>query len=256
MATSPMLYRSIVALNRDSHRKLKFDQADRPYAFASKTHLIPAVIGEFARAQRHLPILFVPGNPQPAPVFLVGVRPGHNAFVDSQGRWRGDYVPAFARRYPFMLGETLDGGSLACIDDTCLSLNQKNGDPLFAEDGSESPFLQQKIRLITDYFGAAKRTDLFTRTLNDLRLLQPVTIEAKALEGGSTALHGLMVVGAARLNEVSGEDLANLRNQGFLAAIYAHIFSLDGMDALREAAFGTTPASPPSTELGEPIVIQ
>jgi hypothetical protein len=135
MATNPMLYRSIVALNRDAHRKLKFDQADRPYAFASKTHLIPAVIDEFARAQRHLPILFVPGNPQPAPVFLVGFRPGHNAFVDSRARWRGDYVPAFARRYPFMLGETQEGGSIACIDDTCLSLNQKSGDPLFTEDG-------------------------------------------------------------------------------------------------------------------------
>jgi hypothetical protein len=256
MATQPMLYRSIVALNRDAHRNLKFDQADQPYAFASKTHLIPAVVDEFARAQRHLPILFVPGSPQPAPVFLVGFRPGHNAFVDARGRWRGDYIPAFARRYPFMLGETPEGGSLACIDDTCSSLNKTRGDPLFAEDGSESAFLQQKIRLITDYFAAAKRTDLFTRALNDLKLLQPVTIEATAPEGASTALHGLSVIGEARLNELPAEDIAGLRSQGFLAPIYAHLFSLDSMDALREAAFGTTPASAPTEALAEPVVIQ
>lgn len=255
MAANPMLYRSIVALNREAHRKLRFDQADRPYAFASKTHLIPAVIDEFARAQRHLPILFVPGSPQPSPVFLVGLKPGHNAFVNSGGRWRGDYVPAFARRYPFMLGETPEGGSLACIDDKCSSLNQKSGDPLFADDGSELPFLQQKIRLISDYFGAAKTTDRFTRTLNDLKLLQPVTIETKTAEG-STALHGLMVVGTVRLSELSGEELANLRNQGFLAAIYAHIFSLNSIDALREAALETIPTSLPPKGLAEPIVIQ
>jgi hypothetical protein len=251
-----MFYRSIVALNRDMHRDLRFDEDNRPYAFAREAHLIPAVIDEFPRAQRHFPILFVPGSPNPAPVFLVGLKPGRNAYVDSEGRWRGDYVPAFVRRYPFMLGETPEGGSLACIDDTCSSLSKTRGDRLFAEDGSESPFLQQKISLVTDYFSAAKRTDLFAAVLNDLKLLQPVTIEAKGPEGGSTALHGLSVVGAAQLNELRPEELARLKDQNFLAGIYAHLFSLDCMDALREVSFGTAPPTSVVKALAEMVSIQ
>jgi hypothetical protein len=244
MTTHPLFYRSVVPLNREAHRKLRLDQGDQPYAFASKTHIIPAVIDEFPVAARHLPILFVPGSPLPSPVFLVGLTPGQNVFVDGQGNWSNSYVPAFVRRYPFMLGETPEGGSLACIDETFPAFKKSNGEALFERDGSDSVFLQQKIRLINDYFAAAKRTDAFARVLHDLQLLRGVTIETKA-EGVSAALHGLLVVNETRLNELPADDFMNLRQQGFLSVIYAHIVSLNAMDALRQATFGSIAASPP-----------
>jgi hypothetical protein len=231
-----MFYQSVVPLNRETHRKLKLNQGDRAYLFAGGTHVIPAVVDEFAAAARHLPILFVPGSPLPSPVFLVGLTPGENAFVDRDGNWREGYVPAFVRRYPFMLGETADGGALACIDEKFSAFNMKSGEALFGEDGSDSPFLQAKVRLINDYFAAAKRTDAFAHALHDLQLLHAVTIETKAPQGASAALHGLLVVNEVRLNELPADDFMKLREQGFLAMIYGHLVSLKSMDALRQAA--------------------
>jgi hypothetical protein len=244
VSNNPMFYNTVVALNRDVHREFRIDDSAHPYAFASASHVIPAVVDEFAAAARHVPILFVPGTPAPSAVFLVGVRPGHNDLVDPEGNWRAGYVPAFLRRYPFMLGETPQGGALACIDDRYVAFNKASGQPLFREDGSDSPFLQQKIQLINDYFAAAKRTDVFMRSLQDLQLLRTVTIEARAPEGVSSAMHGLLVVNEARLNELPADDFMDLRRQGFLAAIYAHLLSLKSIDSLRDAAFGA--ASDPS----------
>jgi hypothetical protein len=252
-----MFYRSVVALNRDKHRELKLEQGDRPYLFASKTHMIPAVIDEFASASRHLPILFVPGTPAPSPVFLVGLSPGRNVFVDMQGNWReGSYIPAFLRRYPFMLGETPEGGSLACIDEQHPSFNTRRGEALFREDGSDTPFLQQKIRLINDYYAAAKRTDLFARSLQDLQLLHSVTIESKTPEGPSSAMHGLLVVSESRLNEMPTEDFMKLRQQGFLAMIYAHLLSLKSTDSLRQTTFAPAAVGPSLEEHLEGTALQ
>ena len=256
MADNPLFYQSVVPLNREAHRLLKLDQSAQSYAFASKSHVSPAVADEFALACRSLTILFVPGVLAPAPVFLVGLKPGQNVLVDEQGGWRAGYVPAFLRRYPFMLGETPEGGSLACIDEKCDFLSRSSGEPLFGDKGLDSALLQQKIHLINDYYAAAKRTELFAGELQRLNLLQPVTIEAKVPQGASTAMHGLLVVSEGRLNDLPAAELVKLRDQGSLAAIYAHLISLKSVDALRDATFRSAALAAPSAQRAEELSLQ
>ena len=238
MPANPMLYRSVSILNRDTHRALRLARDGRDFAYAARTHVVPAVVDEFTLGARFLPILFVPGAPSPAPVFLVGLKPGENLFVGEGGEWRGGHVPTYLRRYPFMLGEAADGAKLACIDDRFANFGRADGDALFNDDGSESSFLQNKIRFINEYMVWAKRTEEFVKTLQDLQLLQAVTIDVRAPDGASHALHGLNIVSEARLDELTVEEFQRLRADGFLSAIYAHLLSLKSIDALKDVAFG------------------
>jgi hypothetical protein len=225
MIDKPLFYQSIVPLNRERHRRLRLDQEGPQFAFAAKTHVIPAVIDEFAAASRRLPIVFLPASPLPTSVFLVGLRPGENVFVDAKGKWTDGYIPAFVRRYPFMLGEIEQGGPVACIDEQFANFDKDKGERLFADDGAETPFLKGRIQLINDYFAAAQRTDVLLKALSDLQLLRPVTIESKLPLGSSAILHGFLTIDETKLNALTNEDFLRLRQEGLLLAIYAHLLT-------------------------------
>jgi hypothetical protein len=66
---------------------------------------------EFAIAARDLLIVFAGNDAKDAgPVALLGLRQNENLYVDAEGQWAANtYVPAFVRRYPFVLAEKPDG---------------------------------------------------------------------------------------------------------------------------------------------------
>lgn len=235
MAENPLFYQNIVPLDRARHRDLRLVRETKPFAFAATSHIIPAVVDEFALAARFLPILFIPAAPHPTPVFLVGTRTGQNLLVDSEGKWIDPYVPAFVRRYPFMLGTPEGASPIICVDDKYEGLRQQDvGERLFAEDGADTPLLQDYARLTETYFAAAKRTETFLETLAALQLLRSVTVEIRSETGANTALHGFLTIDENRLNALPDADFLKLRAEGFLSAIYAHLFSLAAVDRLRQ----------------------
>ena len=240
MVAKPLFYQSIVPLNRDLHKALKLNSRDDRFAFAASSNVIPAVIDEFVPASRHLPILFLPGPKLPSPVFLTGLRSGETPLVDQKGRWQNDYLPAFLRRYPFIIGDVVNSDPIVCIDEES-ALFQNGAEPLFLADGADSPCLQTKIVLMNEYNVSAKRTEHFVETLVDLDLLTAITINVQQADAGEQTLHGLTMVDHARFEHLSDDDFLRLRAHGFLAAIYAHLASLSSIDRLNvQASSGDT----------------
>ncbi|TXM64973.1 SapC family protein [Methylobacterium sp. WL120] len=232
MSDLPLFYRNVVPLNRDSHRALRLAEPAR-FGFARDAHLIPAVTDEFAAACRHLPILFLPEGRVPTPVFITGFRPGRSMLIDEAGAWTGRYLPAYLRRYPFILGEVADADPLVCLDEAADGLataETEAGLPLFGADGSDTPALAERIALTRDYADAARRTAAFGQILQDLGLLRPVTIQGRDPDTGDThTLHGAQGVDERALAELPDADLLRLRREGWLAAIYAHLVSLQAI---------------------------
>ncbi|MFE1599562.1 SapC family protein [Methylobacterium sp. ID0610] len=233
MSTLPLFYRSVVPLDRDAHRTWSLANPQR-FAFARASHLVPAVVDEFAAACRHLPILFLPESLGPTPVFLTGLVPGRSALIDGEGAWTGRYLPAYLRRYPFILGETEGAPPVICLDDADAALvgpasdaEESGRQPLFAADGSDTPLLQERVRLVVEYAEAARRTTAFGRTLQDLGLLRALTVQGQdPATGEGHTLHGVMGVDEAALGALPEEGVARLRREGVLAAVYAHLVSL------------------------------
>jgi hypothetical protein len=189
---------------------------------------------EFVSAGPHMPIVFAPGQDVPSACFLVGLRNGRNALVDETGRWLGDHVPAYVRRYPLMMGEVEGRDPIVCIDQTYVSPHE--GDLLFASDGAESQRLKEHISLLSNYYHSAQRSQTFCKALVALDLLRSVTIEARWDSGERLALHGYFAVAADRLQALSDEQFIELRQNGFLEPIYAHMHSLASVERIRRHA--------------------
>ncbi|MFH6786974.1 MULTISPECIES: SapC family protein [Methylobacterium] len=252
MTALPLFYRSVVPLDRDAHRAWHLAQPQR-FDFARDSHIVPALAEEIGAACRHLPIVFLPESLGPVPVFLVGAAPGQCALVDENGTWTGRYLPAYLRRYPFILGESEGHEPLVCVDaETDLvrtaAAPQEAGAtslPLFTEDGQETPLLQERIRLVADYAEAARRTAAFGRLLQDLKILRPLTIQLQhPLTGEHHTLHGALGVDEATLAALPDDAFARLRREGWLAMVYAHLVSLQAVaDFLVPAAPAPAPAA-------------
>ena len=122
----PLLYNGLEPLNRNAHGKFhvrRLNGLDR----VAKAHAIPVTVDEFAVVQRHFPIVFSAGD-NPVPIALMGLHEGTNTFFDENGEVieKHMYVPAYLRRYPFVLArlrEDSDELSL-CFDPTSGSVGE------------------------------------------------------------------------------------------------------------------------------------
>ncbi|MET7245302.1 SapC family protein [Methylobacterium sp. EM32] len=251
MTSLPLFYRSVIPLDRDAHRAWHLAQPQR-FAFARASHIVPALAEEIGAACRHLPVVFLPESLGPVPVFLVGAAPGQCALIDDAGTWTGRYLPAYLRRYPFIMGESEGSEPLVCIDTETDLLRRDAADPaeaslpLFTGDGRETPLLQERIRLVADYAESARRTAAFGRLLQDLKLLRALTIQVHhPLTGESHVLHGALGIDEAALAALPEDAFARLRREGWLATIYAHLVSLQALsDFLVPGSPPTAPAAP------------
>jgi hypothetical protein len=40
------------------------------------------------------------------PIAILGLKTDQNSYLDSEGRWKARYLPAFVRRYPFVFSQS------------------------------------------------------------------------------------------------------------------------------------------------------
>ncbi len=231
MTNQLLFYSDVVPLNRETHKNSKINVKPERYSAYRGANLVPALVDEFVAASAHLPLIFMPTAEAPAPCFLLGLRNGVNACIGADGKWNGDYIPAYLRRHPFILGEMPGSEPLVCVDKTHIS--EEEGEALFTGEGTETPVLIEMVRLTNDYFEASKRTEAFAKTLQSMGLLRSVNIDVK-FEGGDTlGLHGILTIDEEKLAALSDEDFVKLRKEGYLPAIYGHMFSLANVERVR-----------------------
>ena len=100
----PLLYNGLEPLSSNLHSHYKARSSDA-LPMLAQIHAVPITIDEFVTAQRYYPIVFSSGD-APVPLALMGLNEGVNVFIDDEGRLLGEvYVPAYLRRYPFMLAK-------------------------------------------------------------------------------------------------------------------------------------------------------
>jgi hypothetical protein len=236
MADTPIFYNDIVPLDRKRHQSLKLKSEPARYDFAAHSHVIPAIVDEFGMGGRYLPIVFLPGAKVPSAVFLLGMNPGDNRLISRDGRWEENYVPAYLRRYPFIIGEVEGAESIVCIDQSSALFSKDGGQPLFADDGEDTPFLQERIRFINDYLVAARRTEELVKVIAGLDLFQAITIDVQPAGQDRRVMHGLMMINLEKFNALPDADFLALRQQGFIPMVYAHLASLANLDRFAQRA--------------------
>jgi hypothetical protein len=233
-----LIYDRPVVLNRARHRTLRIAALEGNFHFAAALNSLPLAACEFARAACDHPILFAGADAgSVVPAALLGLRAGENLAVDADGRWLEDsYIPAFLRRYPFVLAEKDAAGDgedfHVCLDEAYPGLGEQDGEALFDDAGANSPLLEGAMRFLQEYQAHLKRTRALTTRLHELDLLVPKVVQVQPAAGNGFSLDGLFVVDETRLRALKGRVLQDLLRSGDLGWIHIHLMSLVNVERL------------------------
>ena len=217
-----VLYAQPEPLSLELHGKLGMNRVDKPWGFAANTHFVPLTVTEFAPAALSYPIIFAGAERQP--IAVMGISDGQNLFIDAAGDIKPEaYLPAYIRRYPF---------------DRSAKAMGENADVPFFENGEPSDYLKQCIDFCQNFDVERARTESFVQLIKDLDLFESrkafynPPVATVGAEPEQVLIAEYFAVSEEKLNALPVEKLVELRDNGALAQIYAHLISLLGWDKL------------------------
>ena len=216
----PMFYNDLMPLNTRDHLKFRNRMLDTA-PWLSKQHVVPLTGDEFIQAARHFPVIFSSGD-NPLPLALMGLNEGVNTFFDDEGKLIDQvYVPAYIRRYPFILAKlTPETDELSlCFDPTSNAVGEfDEGELLFNEDGSTTEQTKAILDFCEKFEQAGQRTRNLTQELlkHDLLMDGEVSIERAELPGKPYVYRGFRMIDQAKLAEIDAETLKQWNKEGML----------------------------------------
>lgn len=244
----PLFYKQLVPINKQEHANWHARQTDKATWLVNQ-HAIPLTVEEFPAAQRHFPIVFASGD-DTVPLALMGMNEGVNVFVDEDGTLKSPiYMPAYARRYPFMLARlSPDKDDLSlCVDPTSDLVGEfDEGAPLFdGEEPTES--CKATLQFCEQFEIAGNKTSNFIEELKKHELLIDGELSIQVQNQDQPVMYrGFQMVDEKKLREVRGDVLRGWNQNGMLPLIYAHLFSLELVRDIfaRQADLGKAPNLP------------
>ncbi len=246
-AQLPLFYQDLVPLNSRDHSSWKSRATDKAKWLIGQ-HAIPLTVEEFPQAQRSFPIIFSAGE-NSVPLALMGLNEGVNVFFDDEGAMTTPgYVPAYARRYPFMLAKlSPEATELSlCFDpNTDLVGAFDEGQDLF-EDNQPTEACKATLAFCENFEQAGQRTAAFMEELtkHDLLMDGEVSIQQEGTEQ-PFIYRGFRMVNEEKLRDVRGDVLRGWNQSGLLPLIHAHLFSLELMREIfaRQVQLGKGPVA-------------
>ncbi|NOX25423.1 MAG: SapC family protein [Deltaproteobacteria bacterium] len=221
-------YTKPAVLSSIDHREVKIAGVDS-FDFAKDLNSSVLVGHEFMESAKTYPVVFIEqGADTLMPVAIMGLN--NNLFVDAEGKWQENaYVPAFIRRYPFIVAEGLseeDGALTVCIDTAYSGYDKEDGERLFDDDGKQTAFMENAMKFIEEYQQQYELTKVFVKFVKDHDLLKSVNASITMADGQKFNLPNLQIIDEEKLKDLADEDLLLLARKGFLAWVYAHLFSI------------------------------
>lgn len=236
-----LFYTNPEPLDAGLHAALGVNPAEKPYAFVGKTNIVPLTVTEFAAAALSYPVIFI--GDQKLPMAVMGLRQGDNLFVSAAGDFRADaYIPAYVRRYPFVFADDKQNQRMVlCIDRDAEIVVEGGETPLFV-DGQASDYTQMAMEFCNNFEQERLRTESFLALVNELDLLdvREATFTPRNADGTPAEPQKIAeyyAVSEDKLRALSAEKLMELRDNGALGQIYAHLVSLLGWERLIALAF-------------------
>jgi len=233
-----LFYERPVPLNRTQHKDLRL-KGIPSLRFAAGVHSVPLTGVEFPAAARDLPILFAGSSMEEAgPMALLGLRQNENLFIDADGQWAANtYVPAFVRRYPFVLAEKPAGEEgddfTVFLDEAYEGFGADEGERLFQEDGTDSEMLKNAVNFLGEFQQHVGRTQWFMEQVRKHDLLEPRNIRLEK-DGKAINLNGLYVVSEEKLRKLDAKTSQEFLQEGVFGWIYAHLLSLANIDRVAQ----------------------
>ncbi|MFO1497159.1 MAG: SapC family protein [Verrucomicrobiota bacterium] len=228
----PLFYTSPTPLDGKAHQRIGL-RPDFGFAFAQGAQAVPVNAVEMSSLCHCYPIVFVPG-PEVSAVALLGLQESQNLFVDADGQWAdGLYIPAYIRRYPFILSQMPGGENLLCVDMKEEVIEQDGGQPFFDPHGRPSQVSARALDFCSSYDAAAKQTAALCKWLRTHCLLVDRVAQIQVGKA-QIKFSGFQIVDPAALAGLAEPTLLEAFHQGWLPFIYAHVFSASQWERLTQ----------------------
>jgi hypothetical protein len=236
----PLFYEKPEPLDPKRHAGLAL-RDDMTYAFTAGVNALPLNMVEMPQAALHYPVAFSPDG-RGTPVAIVGLRDDENLFVGPDGRWDpGAYIPAYARRYPFIFSQMpaqpgdaeQDGPRYAlCVDAVERATVKGGARAFFGPDGKPAEVTNNALEFCKSYQAAAQQTEAFGAALADAGLLVAREVDVDIPGKHRRRFSGIHIVDEKKLAELDEGLFVDWRGKGWLMAIYAHLISGGQWDGL------------------------
>jgi hypothetical protein len=243
----PLFYQDLMPLNSRDHASWK-SKTMESIKWAATQHAVPLTVEEFVLAQRDFPIVFSSGN-NTVPLALMGLNEGVNTYIDDEGKAIGEfYLPAYIRRYPFMLAKlSPEAQELSlCFDPTSEAIGDyPDGEPLFDSEGNPGAPVQAALQFCDTFEQAGAKTQAFIEEISKHDLLMDGEIAITRNDDPDTPYiyRGFRMIDEEKLRNLDKDLLQQWSANGILPLLYAHLFSLDMMRIIfsRQVGQGKVP---------------
>jgi len=231
-----MFYQNPQPLSQDKHSKHGVKQVTKPFEFMADQHFLPLTAPEFGSAAASYPIIFA-GEERTA-LAVMGIRAGENLFV-TEGQFAQDfYMPAFARRYPFVLASDQPNDRfVVCVDESAECVTDKGPQQKFFDGTDTSAFTKEAFQFLQNFERDRQATDLMIKTFRDLDLFEQkeMNFQGQNPDGSPAERQKIADYFAVTEERLKGLDAAKIKefsDNGYLAVAHAHMVSLGNWQRL------------------------
>ncbi len=232
-AALPLFYNKVRPLDRVQDAALRAHRT-ADFRFSAKTNAIPLVAEEFPFAAGDYPIVFAAGT-IPVPVAVTGLELDKNLMLDQSGNWLArSYIPAYVRRFPFILVEEPESKQLVlCYEEGAPQLSPRGELGLF-ENNEPTDVVKRALDFCMALRQQGETTDAFVQALLEHKLLDPGHVEVELPDGRQAKMDGFLAIDRAKFQNLPADTIAAWHKNGWLDLVYAHFLSSSRWQKLAE----------------------
>lgn len=223
----------LIELSAQQHKGLKIAKNNVAQT-AAMQQIVNLTAQEIPQAACDLPIFFTRSatTGQWSIAALMSLKNGINPMV-KQDNWQGLYTPVSLQTSPIFPMRRADSDTYTLgIDPQSALLQSEEGNPLFDEDGKETPVLTHIRQLIDSDLKAGYQTYLMTKELQDLGLIKSIDLVLTFGDDSKQPLHGLHTVDEEKLLALPAEKTVEFHKKGYITVLNAMLFSLFQLNRL------------------------
>ena len=212
-------------LDNIAHADLRLRRESGP-EFGDPAGQVAVFLPELPQVQREYPILFSRDEEGAAsPIALTGLQPDELLYASEVG-WDTDYIPAAARKGPFLLGkgDSDDPVIHIALDHPKITEDAENADPLFLPHGGHAPALENALDALRLIHSGMEPTRRMAAAFDEVKLIQPLSFNVQVSETQAVKFDNFHAILPEAIDALSAEALAKLNAEGFLqpAVLIAH----------------------------------
>ncbi|PHR60100.1 MAG: peptidase [Robiginitomaculum sp.] len=231
-----MMYENPQPLTKDKHEKFGVVAVKKPFTFMEKSHFMPLTAPEFGSASASYPIIFA--GEEKTPLAVMGIRGNENLFVIDGNFNNNFYMPAFARRYPFVLaGDNENDRFVVCVDEKAECVTDKKPTQKFFDGDKPSQFTNDAFEFLKQFEQDRRATDTMITRFKELDLFEQKEMNFQGNnEDGSLAdkqkIADYFAVSDEKLRALDDKTLREFMDKGYLSVAYSHMASLGNWQRL------------------------